>query len=415
MDPVKACWAAGLVVVLTTAGLQPITAAPPAGEIQLGPRPFYLVNQMKPGPLKEKLLSCAAGPFRKTLFSIGHRGAALQFPEHSRQAYLAAARMGAGVIECDVTFTKDRKLVCRHSQCDLHQTTNILQTPLAKKCRRSFSPADPATGRKATARCCTSDLTLAEFKTLRGRMDAVNRKATSLKEYLDATPRWRTDLYASNGTLMTLADSIALNIKLGVKHTPELKAPAVKMPFGGSYSQRNFAQAMIDAYKAASVDPEDVYPQSFNLDDIYYWIEREPAFGKQAVYLDGRYRSGGFSPMRPASWFPSMNELKAKGVNFIAPPMWVLLTLNKDGKIVPSAYAKAASKAGLKIITWTLERSGPLSRGGGWYYKTIRRAIKNDGDMMRVLDVLARQVGVAGVFSDWPATTTYYASCMGVK
>ena len=31
--------------------------------------------------------------------------------------------------------------------------------------------------------------------------------------------------------------------------------------------------------------------------------------------------------------------------------------------------------------------------------------------MMQVLDVLARDVGVIGVFSDWPATTTFYANC----
>ena len=29
-----------------------------------------------------------------------------------------------------------------------------------------------------------------------------------------------------------------------------------------------------------------------------------------------------------------------------------------------------------------------------------------------VLDVLAQDVGVEGVFSDWPATVTYYANCM---
>ena len=33
---------------------------------------------------------------------------------------------------------------------------------------------------------------------------------------------------------------------------------------------------------------------------------------------------------------------------------------------------------------------------------------------MVMLDVLARDVGVRGVFSDWPATVTYYASCMGL-
>ena len=34
---------------------------------------------------------------------------------------------------------------------------------------------------------------------------------------------------------------------------------------------------------------------------------------------------------------------------------------------------------------------------------------------MKVLDVLARQVGIRGVFSDWAAPVTYYANCMGLK
>jgi glycerophosphoryl diester phosphodiesterase len=92
--------------------------------------------------------------------------------------------------------------------------------------------------------------------------------------------------------------------------------------------------------------------------------------------------------------------------------MWMLLTLDGDNRIVPSIYAKKARAAGLKIITWTLERSGPLGNGGGWYYQTIKPAIDNDGDMMTVLDVLVRDVGVIGVFTDWPATVTYYANCL---
>ena len=31
-----------------------------------------------------------------------------------------------------------------------------------------------------------------------------------------------------------------------------------------------------------------------------------------------------------------------------------------------------------------------------------------------LLDVLAKDVGVRGVFSDWAATVTYYANCMDV-
>jgi glycerophosphoryl diester phosphodiesterase len=74
---------------------------------------------MDPSSLKTKLQQCASGPFKKTNFSIAHRGAPLQFPEHTKESYEAAAKMGAGVVECDVTFTKDKQLVCRHSQCDL--------------------------------------------------------------------------------------------------------------------------------------------------------------------------------------------------------------------------------------------------------------------------------------------------------
>ena len=51
---------------------------------QVGPRPFYLVDKMKDGPLKATLKQCT-GPFRKTDFSIGHRGAPLQFPEHTKE------------------------------------------------------------------------------------------------------------------------------------------------------------------------------------------------------------------------------------------------------------------------------------------------------------------------------------------
>ena len=106
-----------LASLLTLSGILPAAAqdATLPKEAQIGPRPFYLVDKMKDGPLKQKLAQCT-GPFHRSDFSIGHRGAALMFPEHSRESYLAAARMGAGVIECDVTFTKDRELVCRHSQ-----------------------------------------------------------------------------------------------------------------------------------------------------------------------------------------------------------------------------------------------------------------------------------------------------------
>jgi glycerophosphoryl diester phosphodiesterase len=380
--------------------------------VQLGPRPYFLVNNMDEGKLKKALQECSEGPFYKSDFSIGHRGAALQFPEHTQQSYEAAARMGAGIVECDVTFTKDRELVCRHSQCDLHTTTDILAHPeLAAKCTQPFTPADPATGKPASAMCCTSDITLAEFKSLCGKMDAADPSATTVAQYLKGTPDWRTDLYATCGTVLSHKESIALFKKLDVKMTPELKTPSVAMPFEGDYTQQDFAQQMVDEYKAAGVKPEKVFAQSFDLNDIKYLIAHEPRFGKQAVFLDERVDT----PAGYAEAVAGMDALAAQGVKIIAPPMFALLTLDANNKIVPSDYAKAAKKAGLKIITWTLERSGPLNTGGSYYYASVTNAINNDGDMLNALHVLAKDVGVLGVFSDWPATVTYYANCMGLK
>lgn len=404
-----------------------LLAAPPARDetiqaverprhVQLGQRPLFLVDDMAESPLKQQLQQCAQrGGFTPRDFSIGHRGAPLQFPEHTLESYVAAARMGAGVLECDVTFTKDRELVCRHAQNDLHTTTNILATPLASKCTQPFVPATlDASGKvltPATAECRTSDITLAEFKTLRGKMDAFNPAARNVAEYLGGTASWRTDLYSgpTSGTLLTHQESIELFKRLGVKMTPELKSASVPMPFAG-FTQEAYAQKMIDEYKRAGVAPGRVFPQSFDLRDVLYWVRNEPAFARQAVYLDDA---------NTVAELPGLTELvgyKNQGINIVAPPIFALLGTDGAGRLVPSAYARNARSAGLDIITWTLERSGVLADGNnGFYYQSVDTAIKTEGDMFRVLDVLARDVGVIGVFSDWPATTTFYANCASLR
>lgn len=392
-----------------------LTAAPALAQsvdaIEYGPRPYYLIDRMSDGPLKNKLQSCVGQEASQSLFSIGHRGAPMQFPEHTVESNLAAARMGAGILECDVTFTKDLELVCRHAQNDLHTTTNILASPLANSCVTPFAPASGDTN--AAAECRTSEITLAEYRTLTPKMDAADRSATTVEAYLGGTADWRTDLYSAEpATIMTHAESIELFKSLGAKFTPELKSPSVEMPFNG-FSQEDYAQKLVDEYKAAGVPASDVWLQSFNLEDVLYWIKAEPEFGAQAVYLMDEYNIDGYSPMDPSTWPNTMAELKAMGVNYIAPPTWMLVTLD-GSEIVPSELAKQAKDADLKIITWTIERSGPLVRGGGWYYQSIADVIHGDGMMYEYIDALAQDVGVEGIFSDWPATVTYYANCMGL-
>jgi glycerophosphoryl diester phosphodiesterase len=323
--------------------------------------------------------------------------------------------MGAGILECDVTFTKDKELVCRHAQNDLHTTTNILVTPLASTCIKPFTPAviapDGTLITPASAECRTSEITLAEFKTLRGKMDAFDPRATTPQQFLGGTANFRTDLYSgpTSGHLLTHKESIALFKRLGAKMTPELKAPSVAMPFNG-FTQEAYAQKMIDEYKAAGVSPRNVFPQSFNKQDVLYWIKNESAYGRQAVFLDDANTTADLPG------FAELVSYKQAGINIWAPPTFALLALDAGNNIVASEFARNAKAAKLGLITWTLERSGILADGNnGFYYQTIDSAIKREGDLMKVIDVLARDVGVRGVFSDWPAPVTYYANCIGIR
>ena len=64
-------------------------------QISLGPRPYWLVDNMDEGPLKTKLASCSEQSMKHSDWSISHRGGGtLQFPEHTTASILA------GVITC---------------------------------------------------------------------------------------------------------------------------------------------------------------------------------------------------------------------------------------------------------------------------------------------------------------------------
>ncbi|MEM7078289.1 MAG: glycerophosphodiester phosphodiesterase family protein [Pseudomonadota bacterium] len=366
-------------------------------------RPVALARALNPGGLRDKLLSCEHNAFHPTRFSIAHRGAPLHYPEHTAEGYAAAADMGAGLIECDVTFTRDRALVCRHSQCDLHSTTNILQTELAAQCAEPFSPAGPDA--LATARCCTSDITLEQFQSLCARADFVDRNATSIDAYLAARTS-PVDRPAVNcGTLLTHAQSIELIRERGAAFIPELKAAQVQMPFAEDFSQQDYARALIADYTAAGVPLDQVHPQSFNIEDVWLWIDEYPQLAANVVFLDARARNPAFTPS-----LADMQRLYARGLRNIAPPLPMLVRLADNGKLARTDYARFAAEAGLNLIAWTFE-AGDATDPSNFMYVSLPGYMTDEARMLEVLDFLAREVSVVGVFSDWPATVTYYANC----
>jgi glycerophosphoryl diester phosphodiesterase len=198
--------------------------------------------------------------------------------------------------------------------------------------------------------------------------------------------------------------------------TPELKTPPaqVPMPFNG-YTQQQYAQDFVDAFRNKSIDLSRVWPQSFTYDDIVYWLENDKEFGAQAVYLQEFD-----TPEDLAAGMKNLSIARAAGVNIISPALPMLLAIGgpDNNTIVESEYSKAIKANGMDIIAWTFERSGPLATVKSreeYYFNTIANITHYDGQYFEVLDVLANQVGVKGLFTDWASTVTYFANCFDLS
>jgi glycerophosphoryl diester phosphodiesterase len=186
------------------------------------------------------------------------------------------------------------------------------------------------------------------------------------------------------------------------------------MPFHG-YTQQQYAQDFVDAFRKKNIDFSRVWPQSFLYDDVVFWLNNDHEFGKQAIYLQEFD-----TPADLAAGMKNLSIAKAAGVNIIGPAIPMLVTVGgPDNKsIVPSEYAKAIKANGLDIIAWTFERSGPLATVKSreeYYFNSIANITYYDGQYYDLLDVLANQIGIKGLFTDWAATVTYFANCFGLR
>ena len=324
--------------------------------------------------------------------------------------------MGAGIVECDVTFTKDLELVCRHAQSDLHTTTNILVTPLAGKCTQPFTPA--RLGPTGERRHASGGRVSHQRHHARRVQDAERARWTPSTRAPNAAgvpgrhADFRTDLYAgpTSGHLLTHKESIELFKKLGVKIYARAQGPSVTMPFNG-FTQEAYAQKMIDEYKAAGVSPRRVFAQSF--DQRRHPLLDQPRAGvRRAGRVPRRRQRGRGTAELCATWSATSSWASTSS----APPMFALVHRRCQQPNRALRLREDAKAAGLDIITWT------LSARASWPDGERRLLLPDDrsGDQARrrhvkLLDVLARDVGIRGIFSDWAAPVTYYANCMGIK
>lgn len=198
--------------------------------------------------------------------------------------------------------------------------------------------------------------------------------------------------------------------------TPELKTPPaqVPMPFKG-YTQQQYAQDFVEAFRNKGIDFSRVWPQSFLYDDVVFWLQHDHSFGKQAIYLQEFD-----TPKDLAAGMKNLSIARAAGVNIIGPSLPMLLSPGgRDNKtVVESDYSKAIKANGMDIIAWTYERSGPLATVKSrdeYYFESIANLTHYDGQYFDVLDVLVNQIGIKALFTDWASTVTYFANCFGLK
>ena len=151
--------------------------------------------------------------------------------------------------------------------------------------------------------------------------------------------------------------------------------------------------------------------------DVLYWIKSEPRFGQQAVYLDDIDPT--VNPPLPRLSLAELKQLKRQGVQIIAPPIPALLAVDDATARSCPRSTRRTSGHRLRHHHVVLRARGPAQgrrdRRVLLHVRPDQPGVKKDSDMYKALDVLAARIGVLGVFSDWPATVTYYASCMGLK
>ncbi len=297
---------------------------------------------------------------------IGHRGAPARYPEESLEGTLAAAALGAWGVECDAVPTRDGALVCRHAADDLAETTNILATRWAKSCVEPFRPAGLFA--RARARCRTLELFRADFLALEAWPEGRNPRARRPEDYYRAA-RYPASLAQSPAHPLDHAGFVRVLAPLGVAYFAELK-PTPELPPG--LRREALLRALVDAYRRQGVPPERVYLQSRALEDLAFWRAYASAYAARALWIDGRR----LDPEDPGSGSPGMEALRASGLRHLAPPIRYLLA-GEGGRLRPTAYARAACRAGLVLFPWTLERSrlGPpealLSALGGLCVRAV--------------------------------------------
>lgn len=290
---------------------------------------------------------------------IAHRGASGDRPEHTIEAYTLALEQGANVIEPDLVMTSDGVLVVRHDHY-LSTTTNVADHPeFADRRRRQGERTD----------WWVEDFTLAEIRTLRARQPWPQRDQAHNDRYLVPTFEEVLDLAAEHGS----------------RTEPEIKAPGHFTSIG-----LDPLPELVRILRERGLDTVDATTaiQCFE-PDFLARLNTEVETPLLMLVFPMVELDPDADPLTPTV---SLADA-ATFADGVGPAKSLVIT--EDG--LDTGFVAAAHALGLTVHPWTFRDDVPLAEN-----------VDIETELRRVYEL-----GVDGVFTDFPATAVRVRSELG--
>ena len=316
---------------------------------------------------------------------IAHRGASGYLPEHTLASKSMAYAMGADYIEQDLVMTKDDQIIVFHDLY-LDRVTNVNAVYPDRK--------------RADGRYYVVDFTLDELR----RLEISERFKIDQGKYIPNYPE-RFPLWKSSFRIHTFAEEIeliqGLNKSMGksVGIYPEIKAPWFHRKQGKDISKKVLGVLKQYGYTTKN---DLVYLQSFDPNELKR-IRRE--------------------------LFTEFN-IEIKLIQLMAKTEWQETMINQKGKMIPYDYSWMLQAGGMDKIAQYADGIGPwmgmIVDNRSIRYSLIVSNIVDDAhnagllvhpytfrldsgylphyasDFDELLDIFYFQIGVDGVFTDFP-------------
>ena len=305
---------------------------------------------------------------------IAHRGASGYLPEHTLAAKAMAYAQGAHFIEQDLVMSKDDQVVVLHDHY-LDTVTNV----------RDVFPGRA----RADGRYYVVDFTLDELRQL-----AVSERFQLSDGVKTAVFEQRFPLGKSSFRIATFAEEIeliqGLNQSTGrsVGIYPEIKSPAFHRDEG-----KDISVAVLGVLKTYGYDERQdrIFLQCFDANELQR-IRRELLLAMDmSVPLVQLLGTG---PEFRAALTPEGMKTVASYADAIGPSMELIVESDSvAGKLKTTELVRVAHDLGLVVHPYTFRRD-------------LLPAYAGDYD--ELLDIFLDDVGVDGVFTDFPDLTVEY-------